>query len=189
MHVIREMARQLDSWRSMLPRPLQWSDSDVVSTASINVASGQPNPYEYGLEMLTAELRTRFYYARFILYRPFIFKALHFPEHMSGHDVECCAFAIKSACMWPVAMAPTRERKRLIPHLFTWTQNFMGILFILWMLQNTERLSQFAMELLDPDEIQQTIVLLLQWIEDVKQVDGIAEWSWRMLEPLFAQSA
>ena len=136
--------------------------------------------------MVAAELRTRFYYARFILYRPFVFKALHFPQLMVSRDVECCALAIKSACLWPIAMAPTKERKRLIPHLFTWTQNFIGILLILWILQNDDRLCHFYMEQLDFIEVQRTTSLLWQWLEDIKQVDGIAEWSWRMLHPLFA---
>ncbi|KAK4551249.1 hypothetical protein LTR86_011270, partial [Recurvomyces mirabilis] len=34
-------------------------------------------------------------------------------------------------------------------------------------------------------EIESTIGLLLEWMRDVKQVDGIAEWSWGILEPLY----
>ena len=31
-----------------------------------------------------------------------------------------------------------------------------------------------------------TTILMLDWVKDVKQMDGIAGWSWRVLEPLFA---
>jgi len=32
-----------------------------------------------------------------------------------------------------------------------------------------------------PGDIQATAALMLNWIEDVKQLDGIAEWSWKLL--------
>jgi hypothetical protein len=41
---------------------------------------------------------------------------------------------------------------------------------------------------LDGKAIEKTIALMLHWIEDIKQIDGIAEWSWQILEPLFRQS-
>lgn len=38
-----------------------------------------PIGHKYNLDVVTGQLRTRFYYARFIMYRPFVYKALHFP--------------------------------------------------------------------------------------------------------------
>ena len=199
MHVIRELARQLDSWRSLLPRPLQWSDEDRCDFPNTDPTQRRPNEplftpdqgpvpisHRYNLDVVTAQLRTRFYYARFIMYRPFVYKALHFPELMTQDDVTCCALAIKSACLWPIAMAPPKHKKRLVPHLFAWTQNFMGILLILRMTTENEFLKQICDSQVSRDEIELTMRLMLEWIRDVRQMCGIADWSWRLLEPLYA---
>ncbi|KAF2763859.1 hypothetical protein EJ03DRAFT_283252, partial [Teratosphaeria nubilosa] len=201
--VIREMVRQLDSWRALLPRPLQWSDADRFGFPSRDPLSRQPNeplfsvdqgPVPIGhrcnLDVVSAQLRTRFYYARFMMYRPFIYKALHFPELMTPDDCNCCALAIKSACMWPLAMAPPKNKKRLVPHLFAWTQNFMGILLILRMTSVNDCLRSVIDErgVVGRPEIERTIALMMDWVRDVKQVDGIAEWGWKILDPLFSVS-
>ncbi|KAK3058886.1 hypothetical protein LTR09_000451 [Extremus antarcticus] len=201
VHVIRELARQLDSWRSLLPRPLQWSDTDkfdfpatapnVRRPAEPLFSPDQghvPIGHKFNLDVVTAQLRTRFYYARFMMYRPFVYKALHFPELMSTDDENCCALAIKSACLWTMAMAPPKNKKRLVPHLFAWTQNFMGILLILRMTTENECLRVICEGQVNAEEIQRTAHLMLDWIKDVKQMDGIAEWSWRILEPLYSSS-
>ncbi|KAK5133201.1 hypothetical protein LTR08_008036 [Meristemomyces frigidus] len=199
--VIREMVRQLDSWRALLPRPLQWNDNNKFDFPAADPTSRRPNEplftvdqgpipigHKYNLDVVTAQLRTRFYYARFMMYRPFVYKALHFPELMTPDDCNCCALAIKSACMWPLAMSPPKNKKRLVPHLFAWTQNFMGILLILSMASANECLRRIIDEggVVGRQEIEITIQLMLEWVQDAKQVDGIAEWSWTILEPLFA---
>ncbi|KAK4546665.1 hypothetical protein LTR36_001883 [Oleoguttula mirabilis] len=199
--VIREMVRQLDSWRALLPRPLQWSDNDKFDFPAADHTNRRPNEalfsfdqgpvpigHKYNLDVVTAQLRTRFYYARFMMYRPFVYKALHFPELMTEDDRNCCALAIKSACMWPLAMSPPKNKKRLVPHLFAWTQNFMGILLIMSMCTANECLRRIIDEggVVGWEEIDRTIHLMLEWVRDAKQVDGIAEWSWSILEPLYA---
>ncbi|KAF2715929.1 hypothetical protein K431DRAFT_316899 [Polychaeton citri CBS 116435] len=199
VHVIRELARQLDSWRSLLPRPLQWSDHDKFDFPNPDPTARRPDEtlfspdqgavpigHKSNLDIVTAQLRTRFYYARFMMYRPFVYKALHFPELMSVDDASCCALAIKSACLWPVCMAPPKNKKRLVPHLFAWTQNFIGILLILRMTSENECLRAICEEQVNLEEIQRTISLMMEWIRDVRQVDGIADWGWRVLEPLYA---
>lgn len=198
--VIREMVRQLDSWRALLPRPLQWSDSDKFEFPATDPISRRPNEplfstdqgpipigHKYNLDVVTAQLRTRFYYARFMMYRPFVYKALHFPELMTADDCNCCALAIRSACLWPLAMAPPKNKKRLVPHMFAWTQNFMGILLVLKMCGVNDCLRQIVEEggVVGRDEIEATVTALLEWMRDVKQVDGIAEWAWGILEPLY----
>lgn len=199
VHVIKEMARQLDSWRSLLPRPLQWSDNDKFDFPNSDPTSRRPNEplfmidqgavpinHKYSLDIVTAQLRTRFYYARFMMYRPFVYKALHFPELMTEEDANCCALAIQSACLWPLAMAPPKNKKRLVPHLFAWTQNFLGILLILRMTMENECLGRICEERVNREDMDRTASLMLEWVRDVKQVDGIAEWSWRILEPLYS---
>ncbi|EMC98891.1 hypothetical protein BAUCODRAFT_384024 [Baudoinia panamericana UAMH 10762] len=198
--VIHEMVRQLDSWRALLPRPLQWNDSDRLEFPHADPTNRRPNEplftadqgpipigHKYNLDVITAQLRTRFYYARFMMYRPFIYKALHFPELMTHEDNNCCALAIKSVCLWPLAMAPPKNKKRLVSHLFAWTQNFMGILLILKMCSVNGHLRRIVDEgrVVGRREVDQTIALMLEWVRDVKQMDGIAEWSWSILAPLY----
>lgn len=103
-------------------------------------------------------------------YRPFVYKALHFPELMTADDCNCCALAIKSACLWPLAMAPPKNKKRLVPHLFAWTQNFMGILLALKMCSVNECLLQIVEEggVVGRAEIEATVTLMLEWMRDVK---------------------
>ncbi|KAK4930640.1 hypothetical protein LTR10_011978 [Elasticomyces elasticus] len=198
--VIREMVRQLDSWRALLPRPLQWSDNDKFEFPATDPMTRRPNEplfsidqgpipigHRYNLDVVTAQLRTRFYYARFMMYRPFVYKALHFPELMTPDDCNCCALAVKSVCLWPLAMAPPKNKKRLVPHMFAWTQSFMGILLILRMTTANECLSRIIDEtnVVGRKEIESTMEIMLDWMRDVKQLDGIAEWAWGILEPLY----
>lgn len=194
------MARQLESWRAVLPRPLQFTDNDKFEyPANNDPLSRRPNeplfapdmgpvpfPHTYNLDILTGQLRTRFYYARYMIYRPFIYKALHFPEHMTTEDTKNCALAIESACLWPMAFAPPKDKKRLVPHLFAWTQNFLGILLILRMTVENEFLRNVCENHVNNQDIERTALLLLEWIQDAQQMDGIAEWSWKLLEPLYS---
>jgi hypothetical protein len=195
---IREKACQLDQWRSLLPRSLQWLDDDVLKFPRGNSTSRQlkgsplvrkrdliPTGYECNFEVVTASLRTRFYYARYLIFRPFIYKALHSPELLTTDDAECCALGVQSACLWPLSMVLSRDKKRLVPHLFTWTHNVVSMLLVLRMTQEEGALKRICEKQVDPSDLESTIVLMLDWIKDVKQVDGIAEWSWKIIEPLF----
>jgi hypothetical protein len=145
-----------------------------------------PISHKHNLDIAIAQLRTRFYYARLMMFRPFVYKALHFPDLMTADDANCCAIAIQSCCLWPASMAPPKNKKRLIPHLFTWTHNFVGILLILRMTRENGLLRQICEEQVNPDDVKRTVALLLEWMRDAKQVDGIADWSCRILEPSFA---
>ena len=198
--VIREMASQLESWRSLLPQPLQWRDDDMLEFPTSDPVSRRPQEslfsrtqgqilidHRYNVDIAIAQLRTRFYYARFIMYRPFVYKALHSPQHMTKDDAECCSLAIQSACLWPLTMAPPKDKKRLVPHQFTWTQNIVSILLILRMTRDEGMFKRICEERVDLSDLDSTIMLMLDWVKDVKQLDGIAEWSWELLEPLFTE--
>lgn len=161
--VVEELSRQLDSWRAHLPFPLQWSDSQLEGNpdpSAIPADAGlsgerltsdlDAHMTAVGLEILVVELRARFYYARFILNRIYIFKALHFPQKMNKEDVEHCVSAITAGSMWPLALAPARQKKRLLPHLFTWTQNFIAMLVILCTSPSNECLREICNEQLGP---------------------------------------
>lgn len=197
-----ELSRQLDGWRAQLPSALQWSDEDLAMMPEQMDTTQSPDQAGAGLlataidahltaagfEILAVELRARFYYARFILGRPFIFKALHFPEMMKDQDTDYCASAIQAGCLWPAALAPAWQKKRLLPHLFTWTQNFIAMLSILWIAKSNECLSRICTERIGEEQLDRVIRDMLHWIRDIKQIDGIAEWSWNFLAPLFADT-
>jgi len=82
-------------------------------------------------------------------------------------------------------MSTCKDRKRLVPVLFAWTQNFLGVLLILRMITVNDCMGQIARDYLDANEIKDTVLLLLNWMRDMKQVDGIAEWSWNILAAMY----
>ena len=79
--------------------------------------------------------------------------------------------------MWPIAMAPAKDKKRLLPLLFDYTQNFMGILLILSLTTENNMLKGVCQEQVNRDDIENSIKLMLEWIDDVRQLDGSAGWS------------
>ncbi|KAI9780525.1 MAG: hypothetical protein M1839_006643 [Geoglossum umbratile] len=194
--VIRELARQLDSWRELLPAPLQWNDNKAyemppTDDSPAQSASGAmfvpdhyaiPVTHGYSLDILVAVLRTRFYLLKYMIYRPFVYKALHYPEQMTAEDVTNCKTCLKSCLRWPLCMSPPRDKKRLLPYLFSWTQNFLSILLIFHMTTQSELLGFIRDTHLEPEELEESAGLMLDWIRDMKKVEGIAEWGWRLLE-------
>lgn len=182
----------------MLPQSLQWADdspesrfhySYVDSTKTLKLftpdASRIPLDQPNALDLVTAQLRSRYYYTRYIIYRPFVYKVLHWPELTTDEEKQLAALCIKSTLMWPIALAPPKTRKRLVPYLFAWTQNFIGILLILRMTTISTILADICRSSIDQTELMLTVQYLLEWIADVKQIDGIASWSWKILVPLF----
>lgn len=137
--------------------------------------------------MATVQLRTRYYHAQFIIYRPYLWKALHHPEDVNSEDRMCCGMAIKTACRWPVALPPAVGKKRLVPHVFAWTQNFMSILLIFKLCSVNTLLQEIINEgeVVSREEVESTIKILMDWMNDVRQVDVIAEWAWGILAPLY----
>lgn len=65
----------------------------------------------------------------------------------------------------------------------------MGILLILRMTTENKCLRRICESQVSHEDIQKTVNMMLEWIRDVKQLDGIAEWSWRILEPLYSAKA
>lgn len=201
-YVVQELSLRLDSWRAQLPVPLQWLDSELLhETPDLSAVctdagvSGQFPTADLdnhltavGLEVLACELRARFYHAKFVLHRTYLFKALHFPGEMNEEDVERCVSAIAAGCMWPTALAPARQKKRLVPHLFTWTQNFIALLVILRTSQSNEYLRRICNKRLESRRLERATAEMLHRIRDIKQIDGIGEWSWQFLPSLFAET-
>lgn len=122
---LKQLASQLDHWRRLLPNDLQWPEDDPTAfPASVQTqqsygqsidpslglhhgATGaplftsnldrEPIHYPYAYDIQVALLRTRYYYAKYMVYRPFIYKALHFPEQMTQEDAEGVAACLKAS--------------------------------------------------------------------------------------------
>lgn len=83
------------------------------------------------------------------------------------------------------SLAPPKNKKHLVPHLFSWTQNFLAELLILRMCRNDKYMGDICKAGgVAAEDIENSIGLMVGWLEDVKQVDGIADWSVRVLGPV-----
>jgi hypothetical protein len=133
-------------------------------------------------------LRTRYYYAKYIVHRPFVYKALHFPDQMTQEDAQGVAECLRSCLKWPLTLSPASRHKRLIPYLFCWSQNFLGILLVIHMTRHSPMLRDIRAQLCGPRfeaEIDQSVELMLDWIRDLKSSDPIALWCWKILQGVY----
>lgn len=119
---LKNLASQLDQWRGLLPHELQWPEDDPTVYPPIEqipqfydqpldpslpgppqFAEGlftadldsQPRNLPYLYDIQVALLRTRYYYAKYMVHRPFVYKALHFPDQMTQEDAEGVASCLK----------------------------------------------------------------------------------------------
>lgn len=85
-------------------------------------------------------------------------------------------------------MNPTSHRKRLIPYLFCWSQNFLGILIILHLSEHDPTLSAIRRKRCGPEferAVAESIPLMIDWIRDLKANDPIARWCYNVLKPIY----
>lgn len=197
--LIGELSYQLDCWRNALPQRLQWDDSNRVDFEKVEPLTTAlhtsffsplrnlgPGELDHNVDIAVAQLRTRFYHARFLICRPFVYKALHLPELMTADDRIKCAFAIDAACLWPLSLAPSKNKKYLVPHLFSWTQNFVAMIVVLRMCRRSVYLADICKENgIAAVLIEGTISSMVEWLEDMRQVDGVADWGMEILGPAF----
>jgi hypothetical protein len=189
--LIQALVAELDSWRSALPKSLQWNDESRFdferfdprpkSTSSnvFNFLAGVGTDIiNHNVDIAVAYLRTCFYQARFLIYRPFVYKAFHDRSQMTTTDRSRFALAINAACSWPTTLSPPNNKKHLIPHHFSWTQNFLATLLVLQVCQGDGYLSRICRENeVTETLIENSIISMKAWLEDVSQADGIAEWA------------
>jgi hypothetical protein len=57
--------------------------------------NGDPHHYPFAYDIQVALLRTRYYYAKYVAHRPFVYKALHSPEQMCQEDAEGAAECLR----------------------------------------------------------------------------------------------
>lgn len=214
---LKQLATQLSGWRGMLPRDLQWAEDDPASFPGLQQADSsdfdqaldlqssshqaqsrmplfsidqnkEPIQYPYFYDIQVALLRTRYYQAKYMIYRPFVYKALHFPEQMTQEDAEGVAECLRSCLKWPITLFPTSRQKRLVPYLFCWSQNLLSILLLIHMTRHNSMLSHIRAQLCGPKfeaEIDETVELMLEWVRDLQTTDPIALWCWKILQVVY----
>lgn len=147
-----------------------------------------PIRYAYSLDVQVALLRSRYYYTKYLVHRPFIYKALHYPDAMTHDDALGAAECLKAGLKWPVAMNPTCTHKRLIPCIFFFTQNLFGILVLL-RLSSTVPILQRIRKTLCGERFEmdagETVGLYLDWLRDLKEVDSTAGWQWEAARAIY----
>ncbi|EDO02155.1 hypothetical protein SS1G_04631 [Sclerotinia sclerotiorum 1980 UF-70] len=121
---VQQLASQLTQWRGLLPSAIQWDEDDPASFPSVQTLDQQtrnidpnltspasqdprsalfstnideePTRYPYAYDIQVAVLRTRFYYAKYMVYRPFVYKVLHFPELVTPEDAQNVAECLRA---------------------------------------------------------------------------------------------
>ncbi|KAI5865048.1 hypothetical protein GGS23DRAFT_603720 [Durotheca rogersii] len=211
--MMKQMAAQLDQWRGLLPAYLRWEEehpgavpnpteelyddqsmypppipdlhANFMFTADLD---SPPVSYPYALDIQTASLRTRYYYVKYLIYRPFIFKALHRPEQMTRDDADGVVECLKACLKWPITMSPTCFHKRLVPCLFFWSQNLLGILLILHLTRQVPILVRIRtmMGSKFEQDANETAILYTDWIRDLKDADPTALWCWEILKGIYS---
>lgn len=148
-----------------------------------------PVAYPYALDIQVALLRTRYYYNKYVLHRPFIYKALHHPDAMTTEDAAGAAACLRAALKWPVTMSPACARKRLIPCLFIWTQNVLGVLLVLHLARTVPMLRRIVSGGLCGEtwdlEAAETVGLYIDWLRDLREVDGAAAFAWDVVRAVY----
>ncbi|OIW35648.1 hypothetical protein CONLIGDRAFT_567738 [Coniochaeta ligniaria NRRL 30616] len=148
-----------------------------------------PNLYPFAYDIQVALLRTRYYYAKYLLHRPFLYKALHYPESMTSDDAAGVAACLKAALKWPVTMSPTCTRKRLIPCLYFWTQNVLGVLLVLHLATTDAMLQRIIKGGLCGEtwevDASETVGLYIDWLRDLKAADPAAGFGWEIVRAVY----
>jgi hypothetical protein len=126
VNTLKQLAGQLTQWRGMLPRDLQWAEADPAGFPTPQTTMGgsnqeldpnlppaqeplfstdldsDPVQYPYVYDIHVGLLRTRYYYAKYMVYRPCVYKALHFPEQMTQEDAEGVAECLRVCISLPL---------------------------------------------------------------------------------------
>lgn len=148
-----------------------------------------PPTYPMAYDIQVALLRTRYYYAKYLLHRPFLYKALHYPEALTADDAAGVATCLRAALQWPVTMSPACKRKRLIPCLYFWTQNVLGVLMVLYLTRTDPMLRRIVGggmcgETWERDAAE-TAGLYIDWLRDLSAADPAAGFAWCVVKAVY----
>jgi hypothetical protein len=118
--ITAEMHHQLEQWRANLPPALQFSDDDA--------AGDSPSPAHV---IAKSMLRSRFLVAKYHSGRPFLYKALHYPQHVNEDEYARVAEALRDGMYWPSTMGLCLQMKSALPLKFGWCCQCFGQVLLL----------------------------------------------------------
>jgi hypothetical protein len=164
--------------------------ANMAFSADFISPSVQPEQLMYieqPVNLQAALLRTHYYYTLHLIGRPYLFKVLHHPHAASREDMEGAAQCLKAGLLWPIASEPSSRQKRVIPHLFLWTQNLLCVLIFLQLSQRSPLL-EVRTEFCGADfstRAARTTSLYIEWIRDLKDWDPVAQWCWEIVRAIY----
>ncbi|KAI0140532.1 hypothetical protein GGR57DRAFT_496047 [Xylariaceae sp. FL1272] len=122
-----EILHQLEQWRQQLPQALQFQDDDIVpsSNATTNV-------------LVEPWLRSRYMIAKYHLRRPLLHRALHYPDSLTGEDLDKCRQAVDAIMDWTRLMQLSLTAKDCLPLSFFIATQLFGQLLILSALRSSQ---------------------------------------------------
>lgn len=91
----------------------------------------RPSKLNYNMDIVVTQLYTRFYYTQFLIYRLYIYKALYIPKLITIDDYNKYVFTINTTYLQLLSFTPFKNKKYFILYLFSQTQNFIVIIFVL----------------------------------------------------------
>lgn len=113
--ITAEMHHQIEQWRANLPPSLQFSDQDDAGEA--------PSPAHV---IARAMLRSRYLVAKFHIGRPFLYKALHAPAHMTESEYAEIREGLRGGMYWPTTMGLCTQMMSALPLKFGWCSQCFG---------------------------------------------------------------
>ncbi|CAK7225536.1 hypothetical protein SBRCBS47491_005921 [Sporothrix bragantina] len=194
------LAGSLSASTSSIPPPPSISSASTT-TSSTAVPSATmfstdldavPVAYPFALDLQVALLRSRYYYTKFLVYKPCLYKVLHAAhseESVTEEDAAGAAACLQACLSWPVALSPTAAHKRLIPCIFFYTQQFLGTLLILRLAAQLPVLQRITATRCGGPRFahtaRETASLCIAWLRDLRGVDHAAAWAWALVQGLY----
>ncbi|KAF2729833.1 C6 zinc finger domain-containing protein [Polyplosphaeria fusca] len=116
-----EIHHQLEQWRGNLPPALQFAEGDTINDDS-------PSPARVIAKDM---LRSRYLVAKYHSGRSFLYKALHFPQHVNDSEYARIAEALKDGMYWPSTMGRCTQMQSALPLKFGWCCQCFGQILLL----------------------------------------------------------
>ncbi|KXH36309.1 hypothetical protein CSAL01_02679 [Colletotrichum salicis] len=145
--------------------------------------------YTNSNDVLEALLRSRFYHLEYLLFRPFVYKALHTRvENLTETDLSATKRFLEACLLWPIILPPAAQHKRMIPCLYFWSQNILGILIFLHLSATHPTLFQIRQSRCDStfdEAANMTITQGISWLRGLKDEDSSTRWCWAIIQGLY----
>ncbi|KAI3548628.1 hypothetical protein CSPX01_03057 [Colletotrichum filicis] len=145
--------------------------------------------YTNSNDVLEAILRSRFYHLEYLLFRPFVYKALHTrAENLTETDLSATKRFLEACLLWPIILPPAAQHKRMIPCLYFWSQNILGILIFLHLSATHPTLFQIRQSRCDStfdEAANMTITQGINWLRGLKDEDSSTRWCWTIVQGLY----